>query len=112
MEAQRKSGRPDRAAEALKVAVTMEPTNLKLQTNLATLMLQSGDTTGAIRRYHNVLYLDSTYTDAWLNLGVAYGNSGQYEEARWAWTRALAQAPQNPEAQAYLRQLDQLAQAP
>lgn len=105
-EAHRKGQMYDRAAEALKVALTLAPWDLNLHTNLATALLESGETAAAIRRYHLVLRQDSTFTDAWVNLGVAYGNNGHYAEARRAWNRALRSDPRNQTARAFLAQLD------
>ncbi|MEX0747496.1 MAG: tetratricopeptide repeat protein [Rhodothermales bacterium] len=101
----------DRAVDAFKVAVAYDPANLSLQMNLATLILESGDSAEAARRYRAILQIDSTVTDAWLNLGAAYGNAGNHEEARKAWQRVLTMEPGNRRARALLTQLKQLAEA-
>ncbi|HUF09476.1 MAG TPA: tetratricopeptide repeat protein [Rhodothermales bacterium] len=108
-EAHRNAGMPDRAADAFWSAVALEPTNLGLQTNLATVMLESGDAKGAVLRYQAIVRMDSTFIEAWLNLGAAYGNSGEYDEARVAWGRVLELEPGNRRARAYLSQLRQMA---
>jgi tetratricopeptide (TPR) repeat protein len=110
-EAHRKGQMYDRAADAFRRAVTIDPGNLYLQTNLATLLMESGDTTAAIQHYQAVLKADSTLADAWLNLGVAYGNTRRYEEARHAWQQVLRHRPGDRTARAFLAQLGELAQA-
>lgn len=108
-EAHRNAGMSERATDALRSAVAMDPGNLELQTNLATLMLESGDAEGALRRYQTIVQLDSTVTGAWLNLGVAHGNAGNFDEAAAAWEKVLQLDPGNESALAYLAQLRQLA---
>ena len=105
----RRSGQYDKAIEAYKVAVSMEPWNLHLQNNLAILMMESGDTEGAIRRYRAILSIDSTMADVWFNLGVALANEGMDEAARKAWQKTLAYRPGHPAARAYLARLPEPA---
>ncbi|GIV59543.1 tetratricopeptide repeat protein [Rhodocaloribacter litoris] len=94
-----------RAVEAYKVAVSLQPENLYLQSNLALLMAENGDTAGAIRRYRAILGIDSTLADVWFNLGVVYANAGRPAEARQAWEQTLKYKPNHPVVRAYLRQL-------
>ena len=103
----RQAGQVDRAVEAYKVAVSLEPRNLYLQSNLALLMMESGDTDTAIRRYRAILRMDSTLADVWLNLGVAYANTGRAAEARTAWQQTLKYTPGHPTVRSYLAQLDE-----
>lgn len=105
----RQSGQLDLAVEAFKVATSLQPRNLFLQSNLALLMMESGDTEAAIRRYRAILGLDSTLADVWLNLGVAYANSDRKDEARAAWQQTLKYKPGHAAARAYLAQLDNLS---
>lgn len=107
-EAHRSAGMNERATDALRSAVAMDPGNLALQTNLATLMLESGDTEGAVQRYQTIVRIDSTLTGAWLNLGVAHGNAGNFDDAAAAWETVLRLEPGNEGALAYLAQLRQL----
>ena len=104
----RESGQYGRAIEAFKVAAVNMPWNLVLQINLATLEMESGDLTSAIARYRAVLSADAELPDAWLNLGVAYANSEQYDAARAAWEEVLKREPFNAIAQSHLSQLDEL----
>jgi len=105
----RQSGQLDLAVEAFKVATSLQPRNLFLQSNLALVMMESGDTEAAIRRYRAILGLDSTLVEVWLNLGAAYANADRADEARAAWRQTLKYKPGHATARAYLAQLDNLS---
>ncbi|GAB5521751.1 MAG: hypothetical protein RhofKO_40020 [Rhodothermales bacterium] len=102
----RGGGMTDRAVEAYKVAVSLQPENLFLQANLAQLMMQNGNLVDAERRYMSILRVDSTLADVWFNLGVLYANNGNPEGARNAWQRTQRLRPNHPVVAQYLRQLD------
>ena len=104
----RQSKQYDRAIEAYKVALTTLPPSLELQVNLAVLLIDNGDTDEAAQRLEAIVRADPTMEVAWLNLGVAYGNSGRFGEARLAWESLLEQAPGHAAAQAMLAQLAQM----
>ncbi len=99
------AGRLDEAQQAFSVAAYLKPSDLNLQNDMANLAMARGDTTGAINRYYGILAQDSTFADVWLNLGVAFAQSGQYQKAREAWNRALKFQPGHPEARTYLARL-------
>ncbi len=103
----RRAGQMDRAIEAYQVAVSLEPWNLYLQNNLAILVQETGNVEEAIRRYRAILGADSTLTDVWINLGVAYANSGYNDEARKAWQNALKYEPGHRTASTFLARLAQ-----
>ena len=105
----RQSGQLDLAVEAFKVATSLQPRNLFLQSNLALVMMESGDTEAAIRRYRAILGLDSTLVEVWLNLGAAYANADRADEARAAWRQTLKYKPGHATARAYLAELDNLS---
>ena len=107
-EAHRKAAMYDRAVDAYKRAIVLAPRDLDLHTNLATLMLESGDAEGAIRQYRAIVDADPSKTDAWLNLGAAYGNAERYEQARTAWDMVLTLDPGNRSARGNLRMLDRI----
>ena len=104
----RQSGQVNKAVEAYQVAASLEPWNLFLQNNLAILSMEQGNYVGAILRYQAILNIDSTLADVWLNLGVAYANSGRTEQANDAWQNTLKYQPGHPTARAFLAQLDEL----
>ena len=99
------SGRYDEALNAFRVALFLVPRSLALYNDIANLTLAMGDTANAILRYRQVLSLDSTFADGWLNLGVAYAQAGERDAARRAWQQALRFEPGHGEAKAYLAQL-------
>lgn len=103
-----RAGRHEEAMRSLEVALTLNPTDLAVQNDVANLSVLLGDTPAAIRRYETILRHDSTFVDTWLNLGVAYARSGRYKEARRAWERVLELAPDHLDAQAYLARLAQM----
>ena len=105
---QLRAGRPEEAMRSLETVLALNPADLAIQNDVANLSAVLGDTPGAIQRYETILRYDSTFTDTWLNLGVAYAQSSRYEDARQAWERVLKLAPDHPEARAYLDQLAQI----
>ena len=102
---QLRGGRHGEAMRSLETALALNPTNLALQNDVANLSAMLGDVPAAIRRYETVLRYDSTFVDAWLNLGVAYARSSRYGEARQAWERVLELEPAHAGAKEYLAQL-------
>ena len=108
-DAHRKAGMYDRALDAYKRAIAIVPNDLRLHVNLATLMLESGDTDAAITQYRMIVDRDSAFVEAWLNLGVAYGNAGRHDEARQSWEMALRLDPGSRAARNYLNQLARMA---
>jgi tetratricopeptide (TPR) repeat protein len=104
----RRAGQIDRAADAYKVAVTLDPYNLYLQSNLALLLMEMGETEDALRRFRAIVRIDSNLTDVWFNLGVAYANTGRYDEARAAWQRVARRQPRNAMIRESLARLDQM----
>lgn len=101
----RKTGQLEKAVDAFKVASSMDPWNMYLQSNTALLIMETGDTEDAIRRFEAILGVDPALPDVWLNLGVAYANAGRTEEARVAWLSVLKYRPNDLTAQSYLARL-------
>jgi len=96
----------DKAEEAFRVAFLLKPDDLSLQNDLANLAFARGDTTLALRRFQTLLRQDSTFADAWLNLGIIYALTGRPGAARKAWQQTLRLNPGDPQAKAYLAQLE------
>jgi tetratricopeptide (TPR) repeat protein len=103
----RNAGRFEEAMEAYRVVLSMKPENKSLQMMLANLALRAGYSQQAIQRYQSILRQDSSFTDAWVNLGVVYATSGQTEQARSVWEQALHLEPDNQRVQTYLARLSQ-----
>ncbi len=108
-EAHRQAEMYDRALDAYKRAIAIVPNDLRMHVNLASLMLESGDADGAIARYRMIVDRDPSFADAWLNLGVAYGNAERYDEARQAWEMTIRLDSGNRTARNYLNQLARMA---
>lgn len=101
-EALRKSDRTDEALDAYRVAAYLDPENKELLSNTATLALMNGDIQEAVGRYEAVLEMDSTLSNGWFNLGIAYLAAGKRESALRAWEQVLALEPAHPHARTYL----------
>ena len=109
----RESKRYGRAIEAYKNGLTIQvPPGLALymQTNLATLYMECGDLSEAVRRFEAILRADPDLGVARLNLGIVYAQGGRFDEARATWRELLEREPQNTAAQSYLEQLDTMDQ--
>jgi tetratricopeptide (TPR) repeat protein len=85
----RKMGRLAEAAEVYKVAVFLDPKNIFLREKMGLLYLAIGDTTNAVYYLSKVIQEDETKADAWFNLGIIYGNKGNYKEAEDAFENTL-----------------------
>ncbi len=109
----RESKRYARAIEAYKNGLAINlPPNLALymQTNLATLYMECGEFTEAVRRFQAILRTDPDLSTARLNLGIAYAQSGELEEAHAVWTKLLEREPEHSTAQNYLKVLESMDQ--
>lgn len=96
------SGYYDKAEEALAAALVQKPDDRALRHDLANVALVRGDTSLAVERFESLLRTDSTFADAWLNLGIIHAMQGRRDEARAAWERVLRYNPGDPDAKAYL----------
>ena len=98
----RRIGRYNDAMHAYQVALQLDPVNVEILNNTASLCLIRGDTTLAINYFRTILQIEPTLVDAWLNLGSVYAMLNEIEAARQAWQMALRYAPNHPMAKAYL----------
>ena len=98
----RRAGRYNDAMHAYQVALNLDPANVEVLNNTASLCLIRGDTTRAINYFRTILQIEPTLVDAWLNLGSVYAMLNELEAARQAWQMALRYAPNHPMAKAYL----------
>ena len=105
-DAYRQMSRFDEAKNAFQVALSLDPTNVAIQNNLANLYLLSGDTLQAIIRYEAILATDPSLADIWINLGVVHINSGRKTEARKAWVKGLEYDPDNSTLKQYINSLE------
>lgn len=91
-----RSGRFDDAIHAYQVARLLDPTDLMIQQNLASLFLRKGDVHESIARASEVLSKDSTRVPAWVILSAAYARQGDEARSTDAWMRALSIDPEHP----------------
>lgn len=106
-EALRRFGRTEKALETYQIAAHLAPGNLAIQSNLATLALVNGRTTTAIYRYRQILDRDSTLSQVWFNLGLAYVRNGDESRAREAWSKTVSLDPDHERARALLTRLEE-----
>lgn len=98
-------GRYNDAMHAYQVALQLDPGNVEILNNTASLCLIRGDTTLAINYFRTILQIQPTFVEAWLNLGSVYAMLNEPEAARQAWQMALRYEPNHPIAKAYLAKI-------
>ncbi len=101
-----RSGYYDRAEEAFSSALTLQPNNALLLNDMANLAMVRGDTLLALQRFQSLLRRDSTFADAWLNIGIIYAMMDRPADARKAWENVLKYKPNDPDAKQYLARLN------
>ncbi len=96
------------AVEAFKRLQALRPTDYRPQLQLAQIFFEQGRTNDAEQWYLEVLQQDPGNAEA--NLGLARLNllSDAYGQARFYFEKALAAAPENPEAAKGLREVQEL----
>ena len=102
----RVAGRYDEALESYRIARTMEPDNLELLVNMASLHFLRKDTLAAIRTYEQILKEDAQMVSAWLNLGIMHALKNDALAAYEAWNRVIEIEPDNQQALEYLSRLE------
>jgi len=78
----RELGRLREALSAYQVAAAYRPEDLRIRHNIATLRLNTGDTTAARVGYEAIIAQDSTYVDALVNLALYFNQQGRRSMAR------------------------------
>jgi len=99
-------GNVDSAVEAYKIALYNNPSDTRLRQNLAGLSLALRDTSEAILQYKTTIEYDSTFSDAWFNLGILYSKKGKYKLARESLRSAIRHNPEDEDARELLSELD------
>jgi TolB-like protein/Flp pilus assembly protein TadD len=90
------SGKLDEAIAERKKAVELEPLNPLLTSALGEAYYQTKQFDLAIEQNNKSLELDSSYAIAWVNIGRAYEQKGMHQQAREAFQKILASAPEDP----------------
>lgn len=78
----RELGRLAEALAVYQVAAASRPDDLGIRHNIATLRLNTGDTTAARVAYEAIVAKDSTYVDALVNLALYFNQQGERSKAR------------------------------
>ena len=97
----RDSGRFDRAAAALRNALSMQP-DANRAYQLGENLVDLGDDEGARGAFMKAVQLDTTHTDAHIRLGILSHMGRRFEEARGCFERAILNDPRASVARYYL----------
>jgi tetratricopeptide (TPR) repeat protein len=92
----------DRALEALKRAIELDPTSARPHLILAEAFAEARRLVDAIPEFEAAIKQDSKLDAAYLGLATAYWRLGQFQDALPPLKRVLASSPQDPEANAML----------
>jgi tetratricopeptide (TPR) repeat protein len=92
----------DRALEALKRAIELDPTSARPHLILAESFSEAGRLVDAIPEFEAAIKQDSNLDAAYLGLATAYWRQGQFQDSLPLLKRVLASSPQDPEANAML----------
>ncbi|HVZ80487.1 MAG TPA: tetratricopeptide repeat protein [bacterium] len=101
------SGHPGDAVKFGREALAIAPNDLGALWTLAVSQFQSGDIQGAVGSFTTYASDSPSEYQPYLNLGVCYMRLGQREKAREAWEKAKALNPADPQADLYLKSLNQ-----
>ncbi|MGB8953507.1 MAG: tetratricopeptide repeat protein [Candidatus Aminicenantales bacterium] len=97
-----------KAQEYLKKAVDLFPSDHALAYNVAEIFFQAGQVDQAIEYYTLSSKIKPDWPNAWLKLGYAHVNKGNFEEAIKYFQKFLDSAPQDPQAESIRNLIDQL----
>jgi tetratricopeptide (TPR) repeat protein len=107
----------EQAAQEYEEALKMQPADTNVRTDLGTMYRYQGMLRGdqtliakAIQTWIDVLTLEPDKPEALFNLGLAYSDLGQVDQATAMWQRVIAVAPGSPVAQEAQNLLDQYSQ--
>ena len=84
-------GRVSLGLASLRQAAEVEPQNALYHNAVGAVLLNVGRFPDAQVEFQKAVELDTTYADAYHNLGSAYAEQGKWEEAITAYKKALAQ---------------------
>ena len=98
-----RSGRVDEALERFHLALAIDPNNLSVRQNIASISLARGEVEEAVAHCTRIVETDSSRVGAWVILSAAYAQLGRRTEAEYAWKQAISIDPNHPTVQQVLR---------
>lgn len=103
------ANKPTEAIEYYEQALAIRPGDVNVQTDLATMEREAGDPQKAITILQQVLKQDSTFAQAWFNMGVIYSlDLKDNKNAVAAWKKFVATSPDSPHIEAVQKEIDRL----
>jgi cytochrome c-type biogenesis protein CcmH/NrfG len=94
----------DEAIAAYEHYLSRKPDDADVRTDLGTMLLSSGVADQAVYQYKKVIETHPKFFEAYFNLGIAYGEMNNMEQARAAFQTALKLAP-TPDARGRVNQM-------
>lgn len=99
----------ERARELFLKAIESDGKRAEIHDNLAEALMQVKDYKTAIEEYNKVTELESGNTRAIYNIGVAYMKDRDYAKAKEQWEKILAANPEDSDAKAALKHLNDVS---
>jgi tetratricopeptide (TPR) repeat protein len=93
------AGRLHEALERFKIAQVLDPADLSIRQNIASLLLATGATQEAVTACEEILASDSLRVGAWVIMSAAYSRIGDKDQSLRAWQRAVRIDPNHPAVQ-------------
>jgi Flp pilus assembly protein TadD len=85
----------DLAVKELERAIALAPEDPFARHELATIQMDEGDYRAAIAHLKEVVRLEASNFEAWLDLGICYAQKGFYAEAERAYAKARELQPED-----------------
>jgi tetratricopeptide (TPR) repeat protein len=83
------ANRPNEAISLFQKALTMEPENPLLWTNLGIAQQRTGDYEEALNSFRRAVYIDDDIPDPWVSMGLIYYELEEFEAAEECYQSAL-----------------------
>lgn len=91
-----RAGRPDDALQHFQVALALDPDNLTIKQNIASLSLARGEVDKALRLCEEIVRSDSLRVGSWVIMSAAHARKGNHAASAEAWARAMRIDPDHP----------------
>jgi len=94
-----------KAEESIKGGLKLNPKNVMLHNNMATVLAERGLFDEAVKELRTALSIKSDYLKAYYNMGILYEKMGLINEAIMELEKAISIEPNNPESHLHLGEL-------